>query len=104
VPPKSYERRFTCQVRIKKREEHWWDHVGVMCGEMRDGKVTTEELVGCGCSLTLTIQPGAFCVHPITRSVLIMPVSGSIDRSVMLFCVAVSVARAKKRERGDRRG
>ena len=50
--------------------------------------------------LTLTIQLGAFCVHPITRSVLIMPVCGSIDRSVMLFCAKVSVARAKKSGEG----
>jgi len=39
-------------------------------------------------------------VHPITRSVLIMPDSGSTDRSVTLFCVEVSVARAKKRGKG----
>lgn len=66
--------------------------VGGKCGTARDTTETPGRL-----SLTLTIQLGAFCVHPITRSVLIMPVSESIDRSVMLFCAKVSVARAKKK-------
>ena len=57
----------------------------------------------CSAVLTLTTQPGAFWVHPITRSVLMMPVSVSIDRSRTLFCVAVSVARAKKRGKASAR-
>jgi hypothetical protein len=40
-------------------------------------------------------------VHPITRSVLITPVSGSTDRSVILFCAKVSVAYAKKAGKGE---
>lgn len=89
-PPETAKGRFTCQYSGLKGEQGAGETV------VGDGYVTTKELL-----LTLTIQPGAFCVQPITRSVLIMPVSGSIDRSRTLFCVEVSVARAKKRGKGS---